>query len=259
MVDAIPLEEAIGKRLQALRTESGVPQEAIAAEARRLGLRWDRATVAAIELGRRHLPVGELLLLPTILSRVQVWAYEHTDFRGPRHGVEQIQVGRHPVGLADLIPDDDRQVLLAGSTHTAARALRELFARLLGGALVVEGAKPETGKETSAQADRLPPLWCQKMFVAIREHRAKETPPYYEWHPDEDEEFWPSIGRDAAADATRKAAAALGVPPIAVALAARALWNAGVTGKREHRLAVQFPDIAHERDWQLRDEEEGGR
>jgi hypothetical protein len=75
------------------------------------------------------------------------------------------------------------------------------------------------------------------MVDAIREHR-RRIRPHREWHPDHDETFWPDVGREAADDATRKAAAALKVPPLAVALAARACWNGvrGLTDEREHRL-----------------------
>ena len=56
--------QAIGESLQALRVERGLRQDEVAAEARALGLSWTRATIAAIETGRRELSVGELWLLP---------------------------------------------------------------------------------------------------------------------------------------------------------------------------------------------------
>src|SRR5262245_19090019 len=110
---AIPLGLVISGRLRELRSASGVPQERVAAEARQLGLDWHRATVADIELGRRQLLTGELLMVPTILGRAGVWAFEHQESAHQ----ESVRVGRHPVGLADPIPDDDRPILLAGSTQ----------------------------------------------------------------------------------------------------------------------------------------------
>jgi len=58
----------VGERLRALRTEHGWQQDDIADAARRQGLRWTQATVAAIESGRRELAVGELLILPWVLA-----------------------------------------------------------------------------------------------------------------------------------------------------------------------------------------------
>jgi len=244
MVDVTPLDRVVGERLRLLRTESGVSLEEIAAEARRCGLGWAKSSVAALEAGRHSLDLGELLLLPTILGRAQVWAYEYEQVRSPARGDERVKVGRHPVGLADLIPDDDRLVRLAGRAHTSTRSLRALFAQLQDQRIDVVGAEPTVGEEAAKQAERLPARWCQGIFEAIREHHRKRTPPRG-WHPDDDEEFWPSIGQDVADDANRTAAAVLGVPPIAVALAARARWNGvwGLTGEREHRLAVLLPGM----------------
>jgi transcriptional regulator with XRE-family HTH domain len=268
MVDGVSLGRAISERLRELRVDYGVPQERIAAEARQLGLDWSRATVADIERGRRQILIGELLLLPLILSRAGVWALEYSEIQGPRHGVERVETGRHPVAVTDLLPDEDRPILLAGSVQTSARALREFFSRLSGARLEVEGLKGSVGEEARGQADDLPRLWCQKVFESIREHRRRLTPPDGQWHPDHDETFWPSIGRDAADDATRKAAAVLHVPPIAVALAARACWNGvwGLTAEREHRLEgsliitvvpnAHFTDQAQiARDWKLSEEQ----
>lgn len=207
------------------------------------------------------------MLLPEILGRAQVWAYEYSEYDEE----ERIhhQTGHHPVGLADLIPDDARRVLLAGSTHTSARALHRLFAGLGGARLEMQGAKPETGEAASDEAHLLSGRWCQRVFEAIREFQAR-VHHRDEWHPDRDETFWPAVARDAADDATRKAAAVLGVPPIAVALAARALWGAwGLTGEREHRLMgslhvaiipgarvnEQFLAKIERLDWKLTDEQ----
>jgi hypothetical protein len=246
VVDAIPLAQAVGARFRAIRSENGIPLDRIAAEARQLGLGWAKSSVAALEKGRHALGPGELLLLPTILARAGAWAYEYADFGG-----QHVQTGRHPVDLADLLPDDDRPVLLAGTVHMPARALRGHLAQLtvrsldnlqLAARLKAGGLKGSVGDEAADEALRLPRLWAAKMIDAIRRHQAERFH-REEWHPDHEETFWPGIAREAADDATRKASAVLGAPPVAVALAARACWNGvwGLTGEREHRLAVLVP------------------
>jgi len=60
------LYAAIGERLCQLRQQRGVRQEDVAAGARKIGLRWNRATVALIENGLRKLSLGEFLALPYI-------------------------------------------------------------------------------------------------------------------------------------------------------------------------------------------------
>jgi transcriptional regulator with XRE-family HTH domain len=46
----------------------GWRQEDLALRARARGLRWSASTVTAIEIGRRPISAGELLLLPTLLQ-----------------------------------------------------------------------------------------------------------------------------------------------------------------------------------------------
>src|SRR6202171_6663835 len=46
----------------------GWRQEDLALTARARGLRWSASTVTAIEIGRRPVAAGELLLLPTLLK-----------------------------------------------------------------------------------------------------------------------------------------------------------------------------------------------
>lgn len=65
--DAKSLSAVIGENLQPLRLQHGRNQDDVATSARRFGLRWTRATVAALETGRRALDLGEYLLLPLIL------------------------------------------------------------------------------------------------------------------------------------------------------------------------------------------------
>jgi len=54
--------------MRSLRLKFGWRQEDLALRARARGLRWSASTVTAIEIGRRPISAGELLLLPTLLQ-----------------------------------------------------------------------------------------------------------------------------------------------------------------------------------------------
>lgn len=64
--NAKSLSQVIGESLRAIRTGRSERQDEVAADARGYGLDWTRATVAAIETGKRELRPGELVLLPWI-------------------------------------------------------------------------------------------------------------------------------------------------------------------------------------------------
>lgn len=66
------LDQVIGEEIRRRREEKGVRQEALAQAARAYGLEWNRGTVTAVELGRRGLSLGELALLPLILSEAEI-------------------------------------------------------------------------------------------------------------------------------------------------------------------------------------------
>jgi len=63
-----PLQATIGERLRQVRQDRSFRQEDIAAGARRIGLRWNRATVALVENGVRALSIGEFLALPVLYN-----------------------------------------------------------------------------------------------------------------------------------------------------------------------------------------------
>jgi len=65
---AIPYQAFIRRNLRRLRLKFGWRQEDLALRARARGLRWSSSTVTAIEIGRRPISAGELLLLPTLLQ-----------------------------------------------------------------------------------------------------------------------------------------------------------------------------------------------
>jgi transcriptional regulator with XRE-family HTH domain len=64
----IPYQAVIRRNLRRLRMKFGWRQEDLALRARARGLRWSASTVTAIEIGRRPISAGELLLLPTLLQ-----------------------------------------------------------------------------------------------------------------------------------------------------------------------------------------------
>ena len=69
MTQAKPLKAVVGARLREWREAAGLRQDTVAAAARRdLGLPWTRATVAAIEIGRRDLSLAEFLALPFLAA-----------------------------------------------------------------------------------------------------------------------------------------------------------------------------------------------
>jgi len=111
MVGMVTLEEAIGGELKRRREAAhGVTQEAVAVQAQGYGLRWTRATVAAIELGRQQLSLGEFALLPLILNSAGL-------------------TGGRVLGLWELLPDTDDDIDLTGAEEVGVplRIVRGLF------------------------------------------------------------------------------------------------------------------------------------
>src|SRR5260370_20679819 len=113
MADTAPgLATLLGQRLRALREGGGKRQEDLAAAARGHGLAWSRATVAAIETGRRQLSVGELFLLPAALNKLT--------------GAERPASGG--LLVADLLPERGGQwVALTPRTSVRVRSLPALL------------------------------------------------------------------------------------------------------------------------------------
>jgi transcriptional regulator with XRE-family HTH domain len=105
------VEQAIGQEIRRRREAAGVGQSALAAAARKYGLPWTRATVAAIELGRKQLPLGELATLSLALSEAL----------GDPEAAEQ------SLNLSDLIPTDDRHVSAGPGLELPLRMVRRLL------------------------------------------------------------------------------------------------------------------------------------
>ena len=127
--------------MRLLRERAGSRQEDIAMVARRWGFDWTRATVAAVETGRRDVTLGEALALPPILSSALGLAVE----------------------LSDLLPGDKERVALGGEATASVRQLR----RILRG----EGSKiPMASLVTTAGGAVVPddPFWTDPARVAWR-------------------------------------------------------------------------------------------
>src|SRR5260370_6133988 len=65
---AVLVESGGGRNVGRLRMKGGWREEDLELKARARGLRWSASTVTAIEIGRRPVSAGELLLLPTLLQ-----------------------------------------------------------------------------------------------------------------------------------------------------------------------------------------------
>jgi transcriptional regulator with XRE-family HTH domain len=218
----------VGRELRILREAGGIRQDQLAAEARRLGLTWTKATVAAIELGRRQLSLGEFWLLPLILGRVGAgWGYDHSD----------------------LIPDDDRPVLVAGGTVAPARVVRAGFAAPSSANTAAEIKTPSPPKSSAPPVSfTLPRAWFLEMLKSLKLGN--------DWYATS---TWQGIALEAAGDAEHKAATSLGVPPLALSLAARRVWGRSLTAERDRKVVnatapalARDPDATADPEWPRR-------
>jgi transcriptional regulator with XRE-family HTH domain len=105
------LEQAIGAEVKRLRKADGARQEQLAAAARKYGLKWSQATIAAVELGRRKLSLGEFALLPLVLTEA---------FGDP-------DAGGLLLSHADLVPDEGQDVDVAPGLRMPLNAVRMLL------------------------------------------------------------------------------------------------------------------------------------
>lgn len=199
------LAYAVGRRLRELRDAAGVTAENVAAAARDLGMSWHRSTVASLETGERGLSLGEALALPLVCR----------------------SAGIGEVTFAALLPNGDSSDLveLAGELSVRARSTRMLLdepEHIRLGDLVTPGlrdaqrrlADPAFWQRTRARAAVLEAAWPEA--TGSDSMKARD---------------------DADGEAERKLARKYGVPALAVALAARAVWGRGLTDERDARVA----------------------
>jgi transcriptional regulator with XRE-family HTH domain len=106
----VTVERAIGREIGRRREAAKITQSEVAMYARQLFLPWTRATIAAIELGRKELTLAELAVMLLVLKEA---------------GISSTRLS-----LGDLIPPDDRPVHLWPGVQLSLRDARTL---LLGG------------------------------------------------------------------------------------------------------------------------------
>jgi transcriptional regulator with XRE-family HTH domain len=151
-----PYQAVIRVNLRRIRAEKGWRQEDVAVHARQLGLRWDAATVTAIELGRRQLSAGELLLLPSLLDAPLtelLLSGDGADFDGvavPEAGLKWIARGRPldlPAKMLVLFAKVE-----AGATDAERKAARQLGLQVLD--LIATTQRLWEGRRLDQERDR---------------------------------------------------------------------------------------------------------
>ena len=199
----------IGENLRSLREQAGKRQDDVAAAARDLGLRWSQATVGAIEIGRREVTVGELVLLPVILHKSLGVELAASDLlvaaASVRLGPDAVATGHFVAAsfagtASDVLPRE----LDAPWTRKAGKAAKAL-ASALGSAELNERVE-----QLTALADRILGTTARMRDVGDAEIAAGQL-------------------------VERRAAKVLDVDPMAVALAAHKLWGHGLTVERDRR------------------------
>jgi transcriptional regulator with XRE-family HTH domain len=212
----------LGERLRTLREGGGKRQEDVAAAARGWGLSWSRATVAAIETGRRQLSVGELLLLPAALNKLML-----TGTAAPASG---------GLLVADLLPErGDQWVALTRRTSVRVRGLRALLGAAAEPVSEQDFDTPHRRDTGIAQAALQGSLqrWMRHSETTWRRIMGRPLTP-----PD-----LPTLNlalEDADGAVEQQAARRSRVSALAVALAARKLWNCSLTQQRDDRLAAEL-------------------
>lgn len=130
-VEPLSFGVALGHRLRQVREGTGRTAAEVAAASKRLGLGWDRSTVARIELGQRQVTAPELLVMTVLYG----------------------------VSVADLLPTED--VRLTETVTATADGLRDHLSRGgLGRGVHVEGLR----EEVMAGLERV-----KRTFPAIRD------------------------------------------------------------------------------------------
>jgi transcriptional regulator with XRE-family HTH domain len=199
MTSTPDLAAAVGSRMRALRDAHGVTADTIAAQARGVGLRWQRSTVASIETGKRRLSAEELLLLPTILSMALP----------------------DSVTLRNLL---DRDIALTDELVMTPRGFVDL---LEGGGPIWGGFKlPRV-----AAGPRAPSVerWrvIERLWPDVHGGGRLDLQRLHQ------------VERAAAGEAEQNAARTFGVEALEVAAAAHRLWGRSLTAEREARVEAE--------------------
>jgi transcriptional regulator with XRE-family HTH domain len=216
MSNYLTVDQAIGQRLKELRLELGLRQDQVATAARKAGLDWTQATVAAIERGNRALSLGEWFLLSTVIGFATGYA-------------------THQVELADLLPASGR-VALSEETTADVDVLRDALAGRL------------TDPDRKVLADFDTPF-IRRANEGIRRHVAKMKELLPLWRG-MTMNGYRDAQNAARGDAERKAARKLGVEPLRLSAAAHGRYGRSFTEERDARVADQAPADASPRSLQ---------
>lgn len=218
---APPFGAHLGRRLREIREGRGWRQDDVAAAAQDVGLDWSRATVAAIESGRRQLGAEELLLLPLALSTSD--AGQGDDYRD--------------VTLADLVPSDE-WVEMTHETRLK-RAVLERIARseTLGDVTEREQDTPRS-RGTAAAVDHLiEAVRSGALTAALKEQQSILKKVWPEGANQTEALYNGDFRRDWQSELVEKASRRLDVPAYAITAAAFRLWGRGLGAERDARLA----------------------
>lgn len=198
----------VGQRLAELRAEAGRRQEDVAAAARRLGMDWTRATVAAVETGRRQLGLDEFLVLPLVLHEAL-----GRDTVADLKLADLIDAERAPQAAAYGFDPDLRLAPRVGVN-------RHVVAWWLEGEPATQGTRfLMTEQEHERLQEAMPGL--DSLLDAVDQAGM-----------DPQEAHWSSKG-----DAEHKAAASLGVLSGPIGPASYLRWGRSLTEERDARLA----------------------
>jgi hypothetical protein len=208
------LANAVGERLRYSRESCGARQEEVATAARRWGLPWTRATVAGIETGRRRLSLEEFLLLPFWLGSIAV----------------KRKTGRRVVELADVIPKGE-WLVLAPRTYLASAGVRKILRGRAKEVATTEANAPGWRRD-EATFHRLPD--SEKPIAGDGQEISRHV--------------WPGVTAEKMGEARtasqgeteQKAARKVGVPPLAIALAALREWGKSLTEMRDQEVGAQI-------------------
>lgn len=200
---AKPMSVVIGERMRSYREAESLRQDELARKARQHGLRWERATVAAIETGRRAISIEELVRLPLLLDRTLPEMFPA--------GPEWVSLGPDAAYSPDAVAD----VLSGGwgDTHPIDTPLTRDWRR----AIVAAGWTTEAGRKATvakvkAYESQMRALWPGATYADVI-----------------------AAEQDADGEVCRRAAQKLGVEPVYLAAAARRAFERSLTDERDAR------------------------
>lgn len=187
--------------MRALRDAHGVTADTIADHARRLGLQWQRSTVASIETGKRRLTGEELLLMPLVLSMALPVA----------------------VNLRELL---DEEISMTADVVMTPTGFRQLLAEKT--TSIYGGYKLQRELPSKAPGQRTPSVdvWRRIEQLWPQVHGAREF----------DLERLRAVERSAAGEAEHNAARTLGCTALDVSAISYRLWGRGLTAERDRRV-----------------------